>query len=98
MLEHRARRLRRARIATDDEDGVVAGDGADHVGQLRAIDRNREQLRLPWPGLDHDELLRHVDARMNSPSDRDNATAAAAGEAGACASRRRLVGAVRRSA
>src|SRR5262249_46234712 len=51
-----------AAAAGDDENRVVAGDRPDRVGQLCAIERQRERLRLADAGADDDELLHAIDA------------------------------------
>src|SRR5262249_27270898 len=38
------------------------GDGADGFGELRAVERERERLRLPGAGADDDQLLDALDA------------------------------------
>jgi hypothetical protein len=49
-------------VAADDEHGVVAGDGADGLMQLSAIERFRECLRLTASCAKHDELLHALDS------------------------------------
>ena len=46
----------------DHQNGVVAGDGADGLRQLRAVDGEGERLRLAGAGADDDQLLHAVDA------------------------------------
>ena len=48
--------------AKDHEDRVVAADRADDVGQLGAVDRFGQRLRLAGIGSQHDELLDGLDA------------------------------------
>src|SRR5205814_9109796 len=55
-------RRRAPPVARDDENRVVAGDRADRFGELRAIDRERERLRLPDAGSDDDQLLNALGA------------------------------------
>src|SRR5262249_16207248 len=50
-----------ARAARDDENRVVSRDRADHLGQLRAIERFGERLRLGAARADDDELLDALD-------------------------------------
>ena len=45
-----------------DENRVVAGDRADRLRQLRAVERLGERLRLAAAGADDDELLHALDA------------------------------------
>src|SRR5215471_4150702 len=44
-------------VAADDENGVVASDGADGFVELRAVESFGEGLRLTAAGPQHDELL-----------------------------------------
>ena len=46
--------------ATDDQHRVVAGDGAEHVVQLRLVDRGRQELRGARRGAEHDEVGRRL--------------------------------------
>ena len=48
--------------AGDDEDRVVAADGADGLTQLRAVERDGERLGLADARADDDELLHLIDA------------------------------------
>src|SRR5262245_25030751 len=50
-------RRRCAGAPRDDEDGVVAADRAHFLGQLRAVNRLGQRLRLAAAGPDDDELL-----------------------------------------
>ena len=58
LTSARARRASRR----DDENGVVAGQRADHFRQVRRIDGHAEQLRLAWAGAQHHQLLHAIDA------------------------------------
>src|SRR6185312_3484005 len=49
---------RLARVLADDEDGVIAGDGADHLGPLFVIDGGSHRLRTAGAGNDDDEVER----------------------------------------
>src|SRR5687768_5036210 len=48
-------------IFGDDENRVVAGDGADGLAQLRPIDGDRERLRLRGAGAHDDEMPGAID-------------------------------------
>ena len=61
-LEPLHERRRAAIVARDDENRVVAGDRADRLRQLRAVDGERQRLRLPGSGANDDELLHAIDA------------------------------------
>ena len=43
-------------VAADDQDGVVAGDGAEDVGELGLVERRGEELRGTGRGAQHDEV------------------------------------------
>ena len=47
--------------AGDDQNRVVAGDGADRLGEPRAVERFGERLRLAAAGADDHELLDALD-------------------------------------
>src|SRR5437773_458671 len=49
-------------VARNHQDRVVAADRAHRLGQLRAVDCDRERLRLSDAGADDHELLHAVDA------------------------------------
>src|SRR5687767_4669042 len=54
--------LGRASIASrDHQNRVIARDGSHDLGKARAIDRERQRLRLPRSRADDDELLDAVD-------------------------------------
>ncbi len=55
-------RGRSATIPRDDQDRVVAGDGAHRFRQPRAVDRERERLRLAGAGANDEHLLHAIDA------------------------------------
>src|SRR6266540_510484 len=57
FLEPPGERRGAPRVARDDKNRVVAADGADGFGELRAVDRDRQRLRLAGAGADDDELL-----------------------------------------
>ena len=77
MFQRIARHLCPARISADDENRVIARDGANHLGEFGPIDRQAEQLRLPGSGLDDHQLLRHVEGYQSA---RDRLRTAAAVE------------------
>src|SRR5438067_2673558 len=62
VLQPPGQRAGAARAARDDQNRVVAADGSDHLRQLRAIERDRERLRLARTGSHDDELLHALDA------------------------------------
>ena len=64
LLEPLDQRARPPDVGRDDENRVVAGEGADHLRQPRAVERDAEQLRLPGPGAQQHQLLHAVDARQ----------------------------------
>ena len=49
------------RVARDDQNRVVAGDGADRLGEARAVERLGQRLRLAAAGADDDQLLHALD-------------------------------------
>ena len=51
---------RRLRSPTNDEDRVVTPNGADDISQLTPIQLDRERLRLPGVGLQHQHLRHDV--------------------------------------
>ena len=61
VFETLRQRRRPARAARDDEDRVVAGDGADGLGQARAVERLGQRLRLAAAGPHDEELLDALD-------------------------------------
>ena len=50
------------RLAGHDENGVVAGDGADDVGQAGAVERAGQELRGARRGAQHRQVAAGVDA------------------------------------
>ena len=54
--------LRAAASRLIDEDRVVTGDRAEHVGQLRPVDGHGQGLRLAGAGPEHEQLLGLLDA------------------------------------
>src|SRR5438094_2034284 len=61
-LQSLYQRGRAPAVARDDQNRVIARDAPDRLRQLRAIDRDRERLRLPDAGSNDDELLHPFDA------------------------------------
>src|SRR6516164_8991531 len=47
--------------AADDEDGVVAGDGAEDLGPLLGVEGDADGLRAAGEGVEHDELADAAD-------------------------------------
>ncbi len=45
-------------VGADDEDGVVAGDGADHFGPVFVVDASGHGLRASGGGHDDEQVLR----------------------------------------
>ena len=69
-----------ARVARDDENRVVAGDRADRFRQLRAVDGDRERLRLPDAGAQMTtSCCTRSTRRRNSAAARSSALSAAPG-------------------
>ena len=68
---------RRARAARDDENRVVAGDGADGLGQPRTIERLGQRLRLAAAGPHHEQLLDALDAAAETRRPRARARVSA---------------------
>src|SRR2546429_65497 len=48
------------RLARYHQDGVVAGDGADHIGQCSAVDRTGQIVRRAGRGAQHREVAAGV--------------------------------------
>src|SRR5688572_15132187 len=63
LFEPPRERLGVAGIAGDDENRVVAGQSANNILELRAVDRKRQRLSHARAGADDDELLDAVHAR-----------------------------------
>ena len=62
LLETLDERGGAAPAACDNKDGVVAGNGADSLGQTGAIERFCQDLRLAASGPDDHQLLHALDA------------------------------------
>jgi hypothetical protein len=61
LLEALGQRRRPARTSGDNENRVIARDGAYGLRQLRSVERLGQSLRLAPPGTDDDELIDPLD-------------------------------------
>ena len=72
-------RVAAGRVAADHQHGVVAGDGAEDVGELGPVERGGEELRGARRGAQHDQVGRLASAQTSSsPHSRASRLSAAA--------------------